>query len=1258
MSGLPHLAQLDDIHEFARQVIARSMLPVLVRRIIAQSNDSVTVLQMAGEEDTDLGGYDGIVSAGRGDAFVPAGRSVWEFGASGDPGDKAQGDYRKRTKDALGEDPASTTFVFVTPHRWPGSEAWAKKKRAEGIWRDVRVYTANDILTALEGAPAVHLWFSEFRGKPATGAASLESWWSKFQKPTKGLLTPELVLSGREDASAQLLRTLADQDSSHLWIRAATTDDVLAFVAATLVANGRTTENDFLSRAVVVYEPGVLRYLDHTANLLILVPFTESLVREADLVTEHHVILMTTDSGSAVIDLPSIPIDVATKLLKEQSVPDTTALEYARASFRSIPLFRSIVQGVRFPSGQLASESITTSRVVRRAWFLGRWSGRRFGDAEVAASLTGASSEELTSALEKYASGADPVFSRVGDTWAVIAPAASAGRISPSITAADLAEFETVVQNVLGAVDPALSLPAKDRWTASLYGKSREHSSDLRSGIATSLALFGSLDQPVADQTSLTLRGWAAQIVRAVLGRANDDASGDLWLSLADLVPKLAEAAPEEVLAALRAGLQPDGSLHPRLFADSPDLFASTSPHVYVLWALERLAWSPDYFGAALQVLALMASLDPGGKLSNRPLSSLVSILRAWHPQTAASRTARNTAARAIARRIPAVGGQLAVALIPEPSEVVIGETAAPEFRNWKPDRAERQVTTPELVEDIKFYAGLAVSLTVSDPSLWLKLVPKLPDLPMETRGEVLDQLTAQTIEPVEVRTSVWAALSDLIRQHEQYAESEWALPPEQLDRLRDAAAALGPSDMVDAVAWLFGYTPYVGVPVTDFENYDAAVREAQERAVREVFESGGLDAVVRLARTAKTPWVIGDVFAAAGLGVPLLTVATLLDDEASAARTFAAAAVARGTNRALDELLPLAQTLDASAAAKARVLLAASDLERIWAALATFDRPVEDAYWAEFSGGGRGGDFALVNESARGLADHGRIATALDLLAMYSYQAENQVDPQLVADLLGRLLGADDPEIDVLAQHDFDRLIGLIRSAPSVDEETVATLEWSFLPALAQHEDSLTLQRRLAEYPAFFADVVSIVFRAKDDEAAPVQPKASEAQAMNGWRLLHAWKVVPSTDRETGTVDPAKLAAWVTEARRLLAERGRTDVGDSQIGQVFAYAPAGADGVWPCEPVRDLIEDLAAEHINSGFVVGIHNKRGMWSRSPDEGGAQEYALERQYADWAQALAVEWPLVSGLLRDVAKGYHTEGLRADEEAQRFREGLDD
>jgi len=66
---------------------------------------------------------------------------------------------------------------------------------------------------------------------------------------------------------------------------------------------------------------------------------------------------------------------------------------------------------------------------------------------------------------------------------------------------------------------------------------------------------------------------------------------------------------------------------------------------------------------------------------------------------------------------------------------------------------------------------------------------------------------------------------------------------------------------------------------------------------------------------------------------------------------------------------------------------------------------------------------------------------------------------------------------------------------------------------------------------------------------------------------------------------------------------------GDQKIGQVLSAAPAGADGVWPCEPVRDVLEDVASREIGIGIGVAVSNARGTHSVRDDA--RDERALAR-----------------------------------------------
>jgi hypothetical protein len=106
--------------------------------------------------------------------------------------------------------------------------------------------------------------------------------------------------------------------------------------------------------------------------------------------------------------------------------------------------------------------------------------------------------------------------------------------------------------------------------------------------------------------------------------------------SLHGALPSLIEAAPRPLLSALGQLIEGDGAAIRPIFQDAEgtSVFGTESPHSELLRALETLAWVPYYFGDAVQVLAKLARVDPGGRLGNRPINSLFEIFRPWHPST------------------------------------------------------------------------------------------------------------------------------------------------------------------------------------------------------------------------------------------------------------------------------------------------------------------------------------------------------------------------------------------------------------------------------------------------------------------------------------------------------------------------------------------------------------------------------------------------------------------------------------------------
>lgn len=105
-------------------------------------------------------------------------------------------------------------------------------------------------------------------------------------------------------------------------------------------------------------------------------------------------------------------------------------------------------------------------------------------------------------------------------------------------------------------------------------------------------------------------------------------------------------------------------------------------------------------------------------------------------------------------------------------------------------------------------------------------------------------------------------------------------------------------------------------------------------------------------------------------------------------------------------------------------------------------------------------------------------------------------------------------------------------------------------------------------------------------------------------------------------------------------------------IGGVLAYFPPDSDGMWPAEPVRDLLEDLHSEHLETGMHTGKLNSRGIVRKSPTEGGAQERELAAQFRAWAERAADGWHRTAALLHQLADHYEEWARREDDRSEDF------
>lgn len=1254
----------EDLRDAASSPGFDTTFPLLIRRLITETSDHVIDLDMPGGSGTAAGGFDGLVTASGQTTFVPEGTSVWELSVGGGQR-KANQDYDKRTSGPGGTDTSDLTYVQVILETWTKARAWALDRSAEGRWKRVLAYNLDKVHTWLDSAPATTTWLAEQLGKTVPGVRPADSWWKDIWLPSTHVpLDTGIVLAGREPAAIDLLNRLAAGQRVITLGGNLRVDEAHAFVAATLEQAGTLEVTERKARTLFVSDASSLARLIEQPQSLILVLADAALAADIPIQRPHQLILIGPPGSPGNVDVPPVNGQVVESQLQAAGLPAEQATLLGRLSRRSLLALRRALA--------VAPETLTPSwasapDVIRRRLVLaGSWEGTNEQDRRILERFIGSSYADIQeAALVLAAAPETPFLGRVNEQWYVVSPEDAWTLLGAMLTPDDLEAFRPIAMEVISERDPSLNLAEEDQWRAGLDGVTRKFSSALRQALAQRLALLASSDSTLRAGGSVTYSQWVNGVVREILVRANEDRTYHLWMSLSDILSLLAEAAPEAFLRAISDGLTENPPLHTKMFTDNVKKeFGILSPvphHTAFIRALEVLAWSPDFFDDAINILGRLAALDPGGHWSNRPDRSLAEIFCSFWPNTTAAVDQRIRAMERLLRTQPMVSRRLLIDLIPDGHELQMTH-AGPRFRDWK---QELPVPRSDMVRVVTAAIDLLLKDLGDVPSRYLRLVEKIDKLSDEHRRIFVERVVTlgESLVNEEERAQLFDSLRAKIAHHREYSDTAWALSETQLQALDAAAEAVRPVDPVRRNAWLFasGWVTLGDVSRReDIHAYDAVVNERRVDAVGMVLAFGGLNAVASLAEGTDNRYLVGTALAqhSGDLDAEMLS---WLEKDQEPHRDVAFSYLGQRLRDLGAPLRDKLLTMTNDHLAQARILCATSDPASAWQKLRELPKDVAEHYWKKFTYFGLGSSFAHALPAARFLTDARRYAAALDLLTLYGTQADSADGAQIAVAALEGLIATrlEDPEVSRLNRYGFEQVFALLaRHRDIVGRERIMHIEWQLFPALGFDADAPTLHQTLAEEPALFAELVSYAYRrASDDEESSQENVGSDndhATAKRAYEVLHTWRRCPGIGAD-GTIDEVLLREWLTEARELLRVDHRLDVGDMQIGHVLAFAPPDEDGLFPPKVVQILLEEIESDRLDTGLEIAIYNKRGVTSRGMLDGGEQEWSLARTYRQRASE-SLAWPRTKKILNGLAESYESDARRYDDEAERNHRGL--
>jgi hypothetical protein len=778
-----------------------------------------------------------------------------------------------------------------------------------------------------------------------------------------------------------------------------------------------------------------------------------------------------------------------------------------------------------------------------------------------------------------------------------------------------------------------------------------EASSFIREGLAEGLLLLSWLDQNYAD--------YVGRVVWELL----DSSDTERWARLSDVLPILAEASPNAFIRICERSFQMVDGLR-SVFQDDV-LF--TKCGASICSALEVLCWMPNTLLRSCLILSQIACIRERPKLGRTAIDSLVAVFQPILGQTLASREDRAAVLDELRKLVPVIYRQLLLRLLPRGGGILDQNSRPRSLSSYRHPHQDR-ILLAELYAEQELLLDRIIEILPSAVDVAVEAIDSIhafasPDLQQRLASAIVaisDRLT----EDHALHTRAIRKLVETIhweeKRHEDHSSLITAASLAQLkiclDRLQRETSAY-------AISWMFSWTLDQLEIEHPKELRDAMIQEKRADAVQRLLAAQGPLGLIELIEIAELPSAIAPALLAGSYD--LGQIIELLLSPLTPNRKSVLSALSRllFLRDGIEPLLAMAKDrsrkndFDGSAI----LLTGLPGTMDTWGAARQLGPDVESSYWRTISPYSYEGmhvcELAQFAEGLRSANRWGDCVTALayGLRQLSQTATRSSEEAQPLLDLLHQMaphLGEHgiqfSHEIGDLLAHLF-RFALPLASRLSIEQELAQYLHGRTGYHFPAHREAMS-------EADFFVQVLSWLYQPldedQDDGGEQTIDLPSTERSTIAFDVLegigHEWKH-PSLATLPREGDCRRLRLWIDDVVRLSADGGIGQVGALKAGEILSRSPLGADGVFPCECVREILEcaDLSYRlDLEEGFIIGVLNSRGAWTKGWAEGGKQERELASVYNGYADCLGRSAPLVADLLRRIGDIYSNQSRRED------------
>lgn len=1239
------------IEEWAdKQIEARSLFPVLLRKLIHSTGTKITKIDFPGHDDSQRKGSDGIVISESPTPWIPKGESYWEFGTNQNPSSKANSDYQSRVESISKDTRAKSSFVFVTPRRWNGKSDWVNEKNKTGDWKKVYVFDSSDLEQWLEQSPLTQIWLAEQRGNRLEGFETLDNAWYRWSNATVPVFSDKIFSNSILTYKHIIKDWLSKRPIEPFTVVADSRDEALAFLYCLFK---EPEFEDYKDLIAIFTSEHKLRELFASSAKFIPIINSEDAERELlNAHSQHHCIIIRTRSvadDKQSISLNLLSRETITEALKEMNFEKDRIERLISESGKSATVLRRRLSKNIAIKKPFWARDANLSKSLIPILLMGVWDVESENDWEIVSEVANKNPEEIETIIAELLSLEDsPVWS-AGKYRGIVSNIDALFATSEMVTSHHLKVFFRVAKQVLSEEDPALELPEENRWAAAMYQKTFSYSETLRKGLCKTLVILSVYGNELFQKrTGVDVEGAIDRIIRQVL----EPLTLDKLISQNNNLPHYAEASPDVFLSLLENDLEKENPVIFSLLKPTKTGILGTSPpRTGLLWSLECLAWKPQNFTRSVKILARLSQFEIDDNLENKPFNSLKAIFRSWMPQTAVTVEQRLKVLKGLGDTFSDICWKLSIVQVNQKDRI-----GNPSYKpRWRDDAmGAGQVNT---IGEIQYFIGKVLKFLISweehDEETLGELVEILHLIPEDYQKEIWNLIIVWSETASDFSKSV---LREKIRIFAlTHSRDDNGLEASLIEIARETYLKLKPNDTVIRHKWLYineWLQPFIDEEKElDLAESKGNIDTLRYEAMADIWNECGFAGVRKLVSYSESANIVGCYAAKYIKEFSEKTSFVLNSLSITGDLEFKFNLCVKGFLLELDSqtfarlLRKLAEELDIEK--QTRLLKCASFESTTWECLCEFDKNAQIEYWKNVHVHSiKGYSQALINVSTN-LLKAGRPSAALYAVQHNLKEMEGSYLEKI---LLSIVLQNNDTSVNLnIENYLIIKTLESLNENSGVNNENLARLEFLYTNRLSHTEYEFPAVERLnLNSPSFFMQLVTLANRRQNQGEDPKEwiLENSEQQQIFGRlanNLLYNLKRTPGID-EDNVVDPKKLGEWIKEARLQSADLGREDVTDVCIGTLLSKSPGNKDGTWPQIGVCEVLEEISSQKIGNGIRLGILNsRRAVWI-GPD--GDQERKLATMYRSWAENFHFEFPFVGNLLEDIAKTYEKEAVHYD------------